>query len=172
MSTFNVHQGDCAPFHQDYVDLVKDEKIAEYLRHQGDVFAEFLATLPQEKEDYAYEDGKWTVKQMIQHLIDSERVFAFRLLAVSRGEQQPIPGFEQDDYAAAVDVSGRRLEDQRREFLSVRDAMLTLVNSISPEEASRRGIVSGHPLTARAVPYIVAGHLEHHIKVLHNKYFL
>ena len=172
MTTFIVQPGDCAPFHEGYVSLVKDEEIMDYLHQQGDAFAEFLATLPKDKEDFAYADGKWTVKQLVQHVIDTERIFAFRLLAVSRGEQQPIPGFEQEDYADAVDVSGRSFEDQRKEFLSARDATLTLVNSISPDEAARRGTVSGHPLAARAVPYIIAGHLEHHLRVLHTKYGL
>ena len=172
MTTFIVQPGDYAPFHEGYVSLVKDEEIMDYLHQQGDAFAEFLGNLPKDKEDFAYADGKWTVKQLVQHVIDTERIFAFRLLALSRGEQQPIPGFEQEDYADAVDVSGRSFEDQRKEFLSARDATLTLVNSISPDEAARRGTVSGYPLVARAVPHIIAGHLEHHLRVLHTKYGL
>jgi hypothetical protein len=109
---------------------------------------------------------------MIQHVIDTERVFAFRLLAMSRGEQQPIPGFEQDEYASAIDVSGRSFEDQRREFLSVRDATMTLVTSIDETQAARQGTVSGHPLRARAIPFIIAGHLMHHVGILHSKYGL
>lgn len=146
--------------------------IVEALDRQRDTFADFISSIPEEKADYAYEPGKWTVKQVIQHIVDAERIFAFRLLAMSRGEKQPIPGFEQDDYAAAVDVSDRNLKDQRREFESARDATLTLVHSISPKESERQGIVSGYPLTARALPFIMVGHIEHHVRVLKDLYDL
>ena len=161
-----------APFHEGYVQLMKDQDVVDILHRQRKSFAELISSIPDEKADSAYGPGKWTVKQVIQHVIDTERIFAFRLLAMSRGEQQPIPGFEQDDYVKAVDVSGRGLQDQRKEFETVRDATLTLVHSISPEEAVRHGIVSGYPLTARALPFIMAGHVEHHIRVLKEKYGL
>jgi len=160
------------PFHAGYVALMKDQDIVAVLHDQRNAFLDLVSAIPEEKGDYAYASGKWTIKQVIQHIIDAERIFAFRLLAMSRGEQQPIPGFEQDDYVTAVDVSGRTLEDQYREFASVRDATLTLVHSISAAEAGRRGTVSGHSLTARAVPYIMAGHLEHHLRVLNDRYGL
>lgn len=173
MNQFDIQPDDYyPPFHAGYVSLMKDQDIVAILHTQRNAFLELVDAIPEDKGDYAYASGKWTIKQVIQHIIDAERIFTFRLLAMSRGEQQPIPGFEQDDYVAAVDVSGRTLADQHREFASVRDATLTLVNSITTIEASRRGTVSGHPLTARAVPYIMAGHIEHHVRVLNDRYGL
>lgn len=172
MTQFQVQPGDYAPFHNGYVQLTKDLDIVATLHRQRNIFADFVSSIPDDKGDSTYAPDKWTVKQVIQHIIDAERIFAFRLLAMSRGEKQPIPGFEQEDYAAAVDVSGRSLKDQREEFESVRDATLTLIHSISPEEADRRGTVSGYPLTARALPFIMTGHVEHHLQILKDRYGL
>lgn len=170
MTRFTVQPGDNAPFHDHYVQLVKDKDIVPYLHAQREVFVHLLNSLPAEKGDYAYAPGKWTIKQMLQHIIDTERVFAFRLLAVSRGEQQNLPGFEQDDYLDATDPHARTLGDMRREFETVRDATLSLVDSITQAQADRTGSVSNHPLAARAMPFIIAGHLDHHLGVLHERY--
>ena len=170
MPYFILHPGDYAPYHAVYVDLMKDQDVQAALHRQRDTFSQLIASIPEEKANYAYAPGKWTIGQVLQHVIDTERIFTFRLLALSRGEQQPIPGFEQDDYVAAIDVSGRSLADQRKEFLSVRDAALTLVDSISQEQGERRGNVSGHPVLAGALPAIMAGHVEHHTRILKDQY--
>jgi hypothetical protein len=162
--------GDCAPYHEQYIKLVKDLDVVATLYDQRDTFAKLIASIPEEKANYAYAPGKWTIGQLLQHVIDTERIFTFRLLALSRGEQQPIPGFEQDEYVTAIDVTGRSLADQHKEFLSVRDAALTFVDSISQEESNRRGIVSGYPLLAGALPAIMAGHVEHHARILKERY--
>jgi len=170
MKRFYAQAGEYAPYHAGYVQLMEDKDVVEVLRHQRKSFSDLISSIPTEKANYAYDDGKWTIGQVLQHIIDTERIFTFRLLVLSRGEQQPIPGFEQDDYAAATDVSTRSLEDQRNEFESVRDAALTLVQSISREEGERRGVVSNFPLVARALPVIMAGHVEHHLRILKERY--
>lgn len=172
MTHFEVHPGDHAPYFEKYVSLMRNVDVVDVLHQQRRQVLHFLSSIPNEKADYAYEPGKWTVKQAIQHINDTERIFAFRLLAMSRGETQPIPGFEQDDYMAGADVSGRSLSDLHDEFESIRDATLTLVHSITPEQAMRKGIVSGHPLTARAVPFMIAGHVEHHLRIFAQRYGL
>jgi uncharacterized damage-inducible protein DinB len=169
---YTVQPGDYAPFHAGYVELVKDQDIVDYIRRQGEIVATFLDRLTEEQGNFAYAPGKWTVKEVIQHVIDAERIFAFRMLAMSRGEQQPIPGFDQDAYAAAVDVTGRTVKDLREEFISVRKATYTLLQSLHKEALERRGTVSSHPLAAGAVPYILAGHLEHHLRCLRDLYGL
>jgi len=165
-----VQPGDYAAYHEGYVQLMKDQDVLKVLQRQRNTLSDLISAIPEEKARYAYAPGKWTVSQLLQHVIDTERIFTFRLLALCRGEQQPIPGFEQDDYANTVDVSGRSLEDQRKEFESVRDAALTLVHSISSAEGERRGTVSGYPLVARALPVLMAGHVEHHVRILKDRY--
>ena len=170
MTRFEVQPGDYPPFHREYVSLTQDREIVALLQAQKHVFLQLIGSLPQSRGDETYAPGKWTIKQVIQHIIDAERVFAFRLLAMSRGEQQNIRGFDQDKYLAHVDVQARTLADQYREFETVRDATLSLMYSLSQAEADRVGRVSDHPLAARAVPYIIAGHLEHHLHVLRERY--
>lgn len=171
MNSFSVQAGDYAPFHAGYVRLMQDEKdITAKLEAQKKEFLEYISSLSDDDGNHTYAPAKWTIKQVIQHIIDAERIFAFRLLAMSRGEQQPIPGFDQDDYANAVDVTHRSLKDLHQEFSTVRDATLSLVNALQPDQLTRTGIVGGYPLTARAVPFILAGHLEHHLVVLRDRY--
>jgi hypothetical protein len=163
---------DCAPYHYAYLNLVREEDILPYLRAQQTQFGDMISAISEVKGNWAYAPGKWSVKQVIQHVIDTERIFAFRLLALSRGEQQPIPGFEQNDYADAVDVTARSTDDLRHEFDTVRDATISLLESLHPTALEHRGIISGHPVLAGALPYILAGHVAHHVGVLTSKYGL
>lgn len=172
MQEFAVGPEDCSPSHYEYVLLVRDKNITAFLQSQGEHFSQWISGIPESKGDYAYGEGKWTVKQAIQHIIDTERVFTYRLLALSRGEQQPIPGFEQDDYAQMATAAHRTLGDQRKDFDAVRNATLSLMASLTPADLKRTGTVSGHPATARALPYIMAGHIEHHMKVFRERYHL
>ncbi len=170
MNTLNIGPGDCAPYHYPYIELVRGQDIDVYLQAQQSRFLKMLSGVSEEAGDRAYAPGKWTIKQLLQHVIDTERIFSYRLLALGRGERQPLPGFEQDDYADAVDVTGRSLASLREEFRTVRDATLTLLQSLSPEALGHRGIVSDYTVLAGAIPSVIAGHVEHHINVLNDKY--
>lgn len=172
MPEFSVENGDCAPFHLAYIRLVESQDLSAFLPAQQVRFSNMISNIPEDRGNEAYAPGKWTIKQVLQHVIDTERIFAYRLLALCRGEQQPIPGFEQDDYMAAVDVSGRSLDDQCREFDSVRSATITLMESLRPQDLQHRGTISESPVLAAALPYVLAGHVEHHIGVLISKYRL
>lgn len=170
MSGSDIQPTDCAPYHFAYVQRVRDKNITDFLHAQKAVFSDMIAALPEAQGNFAYAPGKWTIKQVIQHVIDTERIFAFRLLALARGEQQPIPGFEQEEYAAAVDVSGRTLKQQRDEFDAVRMATQTLMDSLTEKDLAHRGTISGFPVAAKALPYILAGHVEHHLHILKDRY--
>ena len=170
MNSFLVERGDCAPYHYEYIQRVKDADISELLETQRDRFASMIASIPEERGNFAYAPGKWTIKQVLQHVIDTERIFAFRLLALARGETQPIPGFEQDEYAAAVDLTDRTLTAIHKEFITVRDASITLIESLTPEMLHHRGTISGYSVLAGALPYILTGHVEHHVAVLKSHY--
>jgi hypothetical protein len=170
MESVTFTKDDCAPYHYAYIELVKKNNINEYLTSQKERYGAILSSIPEERGNEAYAPGKWTIKQVVQHTIDAERIFAFRLLALSRGEKQPIPGFEQDDYVDAVDVTHKSLRALIREFYSVREATNTLMESLTADMLRQRGTISGYPVLAAALPFILAGHIEHHIEILYQRY--
>lgn len=151
-----------------YIKLVNGDVI-ELLQRQATEFPEFINSLSA-KADYAYAPGKWTIKEMMGHLIDTERIFIYRLTAIARGEQQPLPGFEQDDYVANANFSSRSLLSLTEEFSLHRKASLYLFRSLSEEELNRTGTASGRKISVRAILFATAGHLIHHTEIIKNKY--
>lgn len=123
-----------------------------------------------DKADYAYAEGKWTLKEMLGHIIDTERVFAFRITCFARLEQQPLPGFDEDDYVRNARFAERDLEDLIEEFATLRKANLYLFKSLNEEELNRKGIASGREINVRSILFIVGGHVIHHIGVLKERY--
>ena len=115
--------------------------------------------------------GKWSVKEILGHVADAERVFTYRALRIARGDQTPLPGFEQDDYVRVANSGKRKLMDIVEEFSDVRHATLSLFRSFSPDSWLRRGTASNHEVSVRALPYITAGHELHHRRVLEERYF-
>ena len=123
-----------------------------------------------DKANYAYAEGKWTLKEMLGHMIDTERVFAFRITCFARKEQQPLPGFEEDDYVLNARFAERELEDLIEEFAVLRKANLYLFKSLSTEELERKGIASGREINVKSILFIVGGHVIHHVSVLKERY--
>lgn len=129
-----------------------------------------LASLPEEKGDYAYAEGKWTIKEMLMHLIDTERVFSYRMLSFMRGDRIPLPGFNQDIWMEQVDVSGRTIKDLLKEWKGVRDNTLFLLKQCSEEQSMFIGMASNWKVSVRAYFYVTVGHQLHHMEVLSEKY--
>ncbi len=123
-----------------------------------------------ERENYAYAPGKWTLKEMLGHIIDTERVMTYRLAAFARNEQQVQPGFDENDYVNQARFSARSLEDLTAEFEALRKANLYLFRSLNEEEMSRKGIASGNGISVKALLYVIAGHVLHHINILKERY--
>lgn len=121
--------------------------------------------------DMVYAHGKWTVKQTLVHLIDGERVFAYRALRFARGDKSPLAGFDQDDYALTADVSNRSLEDILTEFKAVRSATIELFKTFKNSELKNYGKASGNDVSALALGFMIAGHVIHHQKIFESKYF-
>jgi len=153
-----------------YVRQVPDGDIVDFLTEQRDHLAGFLERIPEDKGNSRYAEGKWSVKEVIGHIVDIERVFATRALAFARGDKQPWPGVEQDDMVAAADFDGRTIADLREEFLALRGANIALFRSLSPEVGMRRGTASGVEFTVRSIPWILGGHARHHEAVLAERY--
>ncbi|RWY52426.1 DinB family protein [Mucilaginibacter gilvus] len=128
-----------------------------------------FSNLPSEKALYAYAEGKWTVKQVLGHMIDTERVFAFRAFCFSR-EQVTLPGFDQDTYVNNTDYNSRRLQDLADEFRMTRQSNLYVFRNFTEEQINRNGTASGNYLTVRALIYMTSGHELHHLRILKEKY--
>jgi len=123
-----------------------------------------------DKANYAYTVGKWTLKEMLGHIIDTERILVYRLTCFARNEQQSLPGFDEDDYVLNARFSERDLEDLIEEFISLRKANLYLFSSLNEEELNRKGIASGREINVKSILFIVAGHIIHHVSILKDRY--
>lgn len=162
--------GDYASYFDQYISLLPDEDILKILDDQINSSEKFLRTISEEQGNHSYAEGKWTVKEVIGHIIDVERIMAYRVLSFSRSEEQSLPGFEQDDYITNGNYNLRNVEDLTNEFKAVRNANLIMFKSFSDEMLKRGGIASDNKVTVLALIYIIAGHEKHHIKILKEKY--
>lgn len=158
-----------APYYGKYISLVPGDVVAA-LEDQPHETLALLSGLSEEQADFRYAPGKWTVKEMLGHVIDTERIFAYRALRFARKDATPLASFEQDGYVLAGDFGGRRLADLIDEFVCVRRSSVWLFRSLSPEAWMRRGIASENPISVRALAYIIAGHELHHRRILREKY--
>lgn len=156
-------------FYKGYIDTVNDDVLAE-LEQQAESFPAFLREIPEARASFAYAEGKWTIKELIGHVIDTERIMAYRLLRISRNDTTPLAGFEENHYVANAHFSDRSLSSMADEFALVRKANMFLINTLNEEELSRTGVANEKPISARALLFIIAGHLNHHRRILQEKY--
>jgi uncharacterized damage-inducible protein DinB len=161
---------DYAPYYKGYIEKIKGDNILGILQEQLTTISDFFKNIPEEKGNYAYAEGKWSIKEVLGHMIDTERVFAYRAFCFARGEKQSLPGFEQDDYVKEGSFNKRELKDLVNEFTLVRKANLALFSSFSEKELNNRGSANKNEVTVLAVLFITAGHTLHHITVLKEKY--
>lgn len=160
-----------APYYQRYIDLVSGP-VLQVLHQQLADFTQFIRTVPSGKADFAYAPGKWTVKEVVGHMIDTERIMACRALRIARGDTTPLPGFDQDDYVARGHFTTRHLTDLADEFEALRRSDLLLFGTFDEASSLERGTASGNPVSVRALMHIIAGHTLHHQDILKYKYTL
>ncbi|HEY1008825.1 MAG: DinB family protein [Daejeonella sp.] len=161
--------GEYAPFYKKYIDTVSQNVIAE-LDHQANSFPSFLKGISADKASFAYAEGKWTVKELVGHVIDTERIMIYRALRIGRNDKTPLPGFEENEYVANAHFCDRTLESLADEFAMLRKANMYLLRSFSEEELNRTGVSNGAPISVRALVFILAGHLNHHRNVIEERY--
>jgi uncharacterized damage-inducible protein DinB len=159
-----------AAYYGKYVSLVTDADVVETLARQNEDTLAFLRGIAEERAGSRYEPGKWSIRQVVGHMIDTERIFAYRALAIARGERQVLPGMEQDEYMAHASFDARTLADLTEEFGHVRRANVLMFRNLDGEAWSRRGVASDNEVTVRAIAYIIAGHEAHHVQILRDKY--
>lgn len=158
------------PYYGKYIATVPAGDVLATLEAQVGETISLLGGLDEEKAAYRYAPGKWSVKQVIGHVADTERVFSYRALCAARGETAPLPSFEQDDYVANGNFDGRTLDSLVDELTAVRRATLALFRSMDDTALARRVVASGAPVTPRALAWIIAGHERHHRRLLREHY--
>ena len=159
-----------APYYEKYISLVPAGDVVEALRRQGADTLALLSSITEEKAGTRYEPGKWSIKELVGHIIDSERVFAYRALRFARGDSTPLAGFDQDPYVRAANFDARTLPDLADEFEQVRGATLHLFRHLDEAAWQRRGTANDNEMSVRALAYAVAGHEAHHIGLLRERY--
>jgi hypothetical protein len=158
------------PFYNTYISKVGDGDIIDILTKQHTDANTFLKAIPSDKALYAYADGKWSIKQVVGHIIDTERIMTYRLLRFARNDRNELKGFEQDDYITQSRFNEFGLDELIDEFFYLRKANLYLFKSLSAEEKKRGGLANDNPVTVNALLYIIAGHVDHHISILKERY--
>ncbi|HTS87643.1 MAG TPA: DinB family protein [Gemmatimonadales bacterium] len=159
-----------APYYRTYIDEVPGADALPVLREQREATARFLATVPESRAGFRYAEGKWTLREVIGHLGDSERVFAYRLLRFARADETPLAGFDENHYVPAGGFERRSLADVAGELSAVRDATVALVSSLDGPAALRRGTANGKVMSVRALAWVIAGHETHHLRVIRERY--
>jgi uncharacterized damage-inducible protein DinB len=159
-----------APYYGRYIALIPDGPIVETLRSQIAETTAVLGALPEAKGEHRYEPGKWSVKEVLGHVIDAERVFSYRALRFARRDETPLPGFDEKLYVPAAAFGRRTIRSLLDEFRAVREATVHLFQNLDEEALSRSGIASENRMSVRALAWTIAGHERHHLGVLRDRY--
>lgn len=164
-------EGEYAPYTIMYIGLLPDDGLV--LKHLEDnlkATTDFILSLPEEKLSYRYAEGKWTIKEILVHLIDDERIYSYRALRFARNDRTELPGFEQDDYARHSGANERSIEDILKEFSTVRHATISLFEGFDNKALTRAGMADGKVMSVRAAAYHIAGHELRHVNIIRERY--
>ncbi|HEY0385798.1 MAG TPA: DinB family protein [Pyrinomonadaceae bacterium] len=159
-----------APYYGKYISLVPEGDVVVSLSRQLESTLAVLQEIPEERADTRYAEGKWSIKELLGHISDTERIFGYRALRFARNDQTPLSGFEQDGYVLNSNFGAYRLSELADEFAHVRRANLSLFRHLDREAWLRSGEASGAQVSVRALAYIIAGHEAHHIQILRERY--
>jgi len=153
-----------------YIALVKEEEVNQALENNYKQFRKFLKKIPAKKIDYAYAEGKWTIREVLRHLIDAERVFNYRALRFARKDATPLPGFDENYWAAQAETGDRKWDDLVEEFKAVRKSTIWLFDTFKDDQLTFAGQANGRPQNALTIGFLIAGHTAHHMKLLTERY--
>ncbi len=162
--------GDYDPYFERYIKLVEGNNIIKILYEQSKITRELIDSISDYKGNYRYADDKWTIKEVIGHILDSERILAYRALSLARGEKKSLPGFDHNDYVRDGNFNRRELTELSFEFKLLRESNLLMFKNFSEEMLCKKGLADEASVTVLALLYIIAGHEKHHLNVLEEKY--
>lgn len=161
-----------AEFYAAYVALVVENDIIAALENQPKDLRNLLAGVSVEKENYAYAEDKWSIRELLGHIVDGERVFSYRALRFSRGDETPLAGFEENSYVANSNFSNLQLADSLEEFSMLRQSNIFLFKNLTEEMWQRTGTASDAKISVRALAFIMVGHVRHHTNILRDRYLV
>ena len=159
-----------APFYEGYIKDVIGNNPFRNLENQYQEIQSILQSLPEEEANFAYAEGKWTVKEVLGHMIDTERIMDYRALCISRKDKQSLPGFEQDDYVQEANFKERTITNLLEDYRIVRKSTISLFKNFTENMLNQRGVANDKEITVLALLYIITGHEMHHLKILKEKY--
>jgi len=162
--------GDYDPYFERYIKLVEGNNIIKILYEQNKIIRELIKSISDYKGNYRYADGKWTIKEVVGHVLDSERILAYRALSLARGEKKSLPGFDHNEYVRVGNFNRRELIELSFEFKLLRESNLLMFKNFSEEMLCKKGLADEASVTVLALLYIIAGHEKHHLNVLEEKY--
>ncbi len=157
-------------FYHKYVQLVQEDSVADALKANTRAALDAFDGIGDERWSYRYQEGKWSIKEMVLHVIDAERIFSYRALCIARGETGSLPGFDENSYAARSDADRRTKADLLQEFEAVRQATLLLFQSFSDAQLAQTGVANNKPIGVNSIGFIAAGHVQHHLTILKERY--
>ena len=157
-------------YYHKYINQVEGDDLCKIFKEQSCSLLEFLDEIPKKKRNYRYAEDKWTIKEILQHIIDAERVFAYRALCFARKDSTPLPSFDENNYAASAKAENRKWKELVKEFKAVRESTEILFNSFDDEQLNSSGVASGKPIYVLGIGYIVAGHVNHHCQIIKERY--
>lgn len=155
---------------ENYIKLVETKSVKEAIEKYASSINEFFSEIPPGKVDYRYAENKWSIKEMLQHVIDAERIFAYRALRIARKDTTPLPGFDENTYAVASNADARTWEDLLEEFKAVRRSTDLLLKSFTEEQYRQMGTTNGQPASVSAIGFTLYGHMLHHKNILQERY--
>ena len=170
MTTLQLSENEYAPFYKNYIKNLGDVNLHEVLNSSFEDLINSLKNVPEEKLVYRYADGKWTIKELVQHIIDAERVLSYRALRFSRNDPSDLQGFDEDWYVGNSNGNERNFKDILDEFTHLRKANISLFHSFTNEMMPMLGTSNGSIMSVRALGFIIAGHQMHHLKIIKEKY--
>ena len=157
-------------FNKNYVTLALGDNINKSLANSTKQFLKLLEDIPHGKIDYAYAAGKWTIKEVLQHIIDTERVFSYRIIRLARLDATPLPGFDENHWGNSMDVTHKKWKELVREFKQLRKSNLLMIAALTKDELAFVGTASNHPISTAAICFALGGHVQHHMNILKERY--
>jgi len=161
---------DSAPYTHNYIGLVKGDSAGEAVKNHAEEILAFYTGLPDDKAEYAYGEGKWTLREVLQHVIDAERVFTYRTTRIARKDTTPLPGFDENSYTANSQAGSRSFASLKQEFSFLRRGTDIFIATLNEEQLQNIGVASNAPVTANAIAFVIYGHLLHHINIIKLRY--